>query len=1433
MTETIVDIKECLKACPKNAFVYDSGPNEGKCLCVGDICDDNMTATDEGRTYELLTMRQPEVLFDGYCRKNSAHMGTIDPNSPHDIWKMVERCSRTEYPAAMVKQTDGNVYCTYDYSCTDYYQYSTADYKTYGLTDVQFAAPGCTYACDFLTESNEVHYQDDFYITEHECRGYALDNSLTYEFTDNPDQAQGCSKKDNTVYWRDIDMKFEQYGYCNNNAQFQANINISNVLEYRQCYEGCKTHGYNHIAVSTSGECKCVESCSPGSQLPPAGYYEFQKPDWAGDIHPWGRCDTTTTYDSWKLTWDECYEQAGADPNDPQPFFSSYGTQYTYGFQCATFDTCDSIESGTYWEWKSYTTLNCANNQYLDPAQGACVSCPSGKYGGGHALACSDPDYAWATYSPIDDMSPVEHIVGADFDTSNTLGICNTPISDTVCETWAKLNGYDFSDTTSTSYNLGCTYDSNHVYFRDPSTFDYWATETAGYCTANDNYIYSASGGQPYGAALKVATYGDKQTSGTCWKWYVGSGRSTIQCAQSCLGAGGFALSHHRNNYCYCTSAARTESECSDNWYYDSGNKYDTYFFWQTGTMNLADTSKEEKERCYNACLARGYSVPVINKGAQYGEPQMCLCSNDEPCDTMYERFYSYPYTPPPILEYTGDKYMVDAKLLNSIHIPMDKYGKAYCYKMCIARGFDQITLDETESTCTCSSSACVDGYIDEGLTSLSGPTTVYNGYGWVITGGPTEILGSGYTNYALVSSQAECIQTCQANGFNFSSFATNSVRCRCSNTPEEKHTYGYGTGVYQFYPSTDRSVIDKLLFDGNIIDLEDYNTLASLSCDKIVVYDTGEYGCTTSGSGLPVNNNVTKIYKIEGKGPKFELNSSQQVVHDKQIKEKYYTLWYNAPDGWILRNVTSDEILGGGIDNWQLPCTNHMEFFDTSYVLQHQWKYYFFGDDSYAMGHQEYCEGYTEPSMTLRSNLTYYNNGKGMLESCPTFTDPNYGQIRSNCDYLEDASPVWEAPPGSACTDNPWIEGTAPGQRMYWWASYSVTFTYGDGHKAWSYTGGHSTDYADVAVRRGDPNQPGRCKPSNAFFKQIFNRTSDLKGCAPAPYTKAVDTLYPLDIECTKTYTNTCERKMGCRNCVAEGILTNALTYQELSVETPQGKCTKCVGQPRYGEGCETLITRDFTYENEDCQPHYFVVGVQYEYSGKPSNMFDARDCEKLAPNIGKEFKSGFSNSAPKGCYYNEHYMYHAPDYTLQTSGYPESLYTSIQCSNYSQDFNYTFDTTDSNSVPFGCSQWENAVFFKPFNESVIAVQCGAPFSNSTVACVVERDLDCSFQYGCVQKESVSEYRYIYNQVPSLEYGLTSQECLGFAQSIQKEMRTENSLERPRGCYTNLALVMFNTNTSSVVQLSFTHEYEERKAMKDWELYTIGVEKNGIKLID
>lgn len=1411
MTETILDIKECLKACPKNAFVYDSGPQEGKCFCVGDKCDGNMVETDVGRTYKLLTMRQPEVLFDGYCRRHGGHVGTIDPDSPHDIWKWVERCSRTEFPAAMVHNTNGKVYCVHDFTCTDYYQYDPEYFKTYGLTDVQFAAPECTWGCDFLTEVNEVHYQDDFYLSASECKSYATNKGLTFEFTDNPDQAPGCSKKDNTIYWRDIDMKLETYGYCSNNAQFQANINISNVLEYRQCYEGCKTHGYEHIAVSTSGECKCVELCNEDTySLSDAGYC-LAHDGYTGAHHP--------------PDIEGCFEECLQTEYD---FFIYDPNENCYCGHSKEKTECSS--------WKSDTSYS--------------------SYRINRAI-----DYAWATYSPIDKVSDSQNIGVTVSLPIVTSGVCESqmPISRSECSNWASKKGYTFSDTTSASYNFGCTYQNNHAYFKDPEAIDYFV----GYEGICPSGALKAHDGQSPGD-WKMTTWqnvGGYRCSGV-GNPYKGQGYSDQYCAHECVSYPAFHnVYDYGYNRCLCENYL-SQSECESaggSWIAktnDGARYWSQNHYFKKNLFTLSDLSLSEKLRCSKHCLSMGYDNFFLHDGRN---PSMffksmplntCFCAElkRSTCDQPYDAYTTYELELPDPVSYPADGYKVDRAVVDAIPLPPQggtQFPNAigYCSKVCQSRGYNSLVWDHGTAhiinSCYCAdwNSFCDRSYEgDANVYDLRNATYTFlyeqmPRSEWVITGGPTEILGEDYTYYST-STQPACLQTCEANGFNFSSFGTNSVKCRCSNSQEGKHAYDYGTGVFQLYPYTESnlSVIDKVLFDGNTIDLDDYDTLATLPCDKIVVYDTGEYACTTSVGGRPVNTNITKIYKVERKGAKFELDSSEQVVHDK-IKEKYYTLWYNAPDGWILRNVTSDEILEGGIDNWQLPCTNHMEFWDTSYHLQHQWKYYFFGDDS--LGHQEYCEGYTEPSMTTSYNGTYYNNGVGLLESYPTFSDPNGGHTQSTGSGLENSSPVWFAPPLQACTDNPWIEGTAPGQRMDWKASYTVHHTYSNGYKVFTAYAYHATDYADVAVRRGDPNQPGRCKPSGAFFKQMFNRTSDLKGCAPAPYTKEVDTLYPLDVECTKTYTNKCERQMGCRNCVAEGVLTNALTFQEIKVETPQGKCTKCAGHPRYGEGCETLIARDFTYENEDCQPHYFVVGVQYEYSGKPSNMFDARDCEKIAPNIGKEFKSGFSNSAPKGCYYNEHYLYHAPDYTLQTSGYPEILYTSDQCSNYSQEFNYTFDTTDSNSVPFGCSQWENAVFFKPFNESMISVQCGAPFSNSTVACVLERDLDCSFQYGCVQKESISEYRYIYNQVPSLEYGLTSQECLGFAQSIQKEMRMENSLERPRGCYTNLGLVMFNTNTSSVVELSYTHDYEERKAMKDWELYTIGVEKNGIKLID
>ena len=74
----------------------------------------------------------------------------------------------------------------------------------------------------------------------------------------------------------------------------------------------------------------------------------------------------------------------------------------------------------------------------------------------------------------------------------------------------------------------------------------------------------------------------------------------------------------------------------------------------------------------------------------------------------------------------------------------------------------------------------------------------------------------------------------------------------------------------------------------------------------------------------------------------------------------------------------------------------------------------------------------------------------------------------------------------------------------------------------------------------------------------------------------------------------------------------------------------------------------------------------------------------------------------------------------------------------------------------------------------------------------------------------------------------LNSSECFSFAASIEKEFQIENTTSRPRGCYTNLGFVMYNINLDSTIQTSYNDDYVARKAMKNWELYHIGIEKNG-----
>ena len=1247
MVDSIIDIITCLKACPENAFVYESGPNEGKCMCTGDC--ENIVSTSDGKSYALKTMREPKKLFDGYCgSRSSVHM-TIDPSSPHDIWKCGEVCKyKNESFTYPLVYDNGECRCAFHFNCTEY-QYDTGTSRVYELTDVQFAAPKCTWGCDNLKTINDGFFGDDFVLSENECKTYATNNGLTFEFTDDTEQAGGCSQKENTIYWRDIDMKLEQYGYCSNNAQFQANINISNVFEYRQCYEGCKTHGYNHIAVSTSGECKCVESCSP--------------------------------------------------------------------------------------------TLT---------------------------------DYAWATYSPVVDASPPQNIVGADFDTSNTLGICkDITAGREECEAWALKNSHGFSVTTDSNYNLGCTYDSNHVYFRDDSTYDYY-TPTAGVCNGN---VVTAYDGATMDTEWKKLSWADLGQGGRCYNSNSFYGGTIVgqSCANYCIAGGGFMTGYDAGaNRCLCGSNY-LKADCPSG-FWEEGSIWTGYYYYGKNVFDLANVGSSEKVRCKARCTELGYSVMVI--GEDIVNRPHCMCTNEEPCATMSftDKYNTYSYEPYVPIEYPAGKYMVDAKMALSIHITMDKRGKAYCSQMCNARGYDQITLDETESTCTCSRTSCNVEYSYEGLISLSDPSFI---------------------------------------------------------SPSRN-----GAGM-----------IDKILMAGNFIDKYDSKSVLALTCDKVVIYDTGEYACTTATSGNIIGRDRAKTYLLQdGVAKKFSSHeSSAEVIHDKEVKEPYYALWFNDPTtGWAMVNVTGEELLqknmetDDGIARWALPCVSPTEFYDTSHDLGHAWKYYHFDSDNF--GQQEWCDGYVEPS-TIE---TYATNGgvPDQYASQYIVATPPGGQYPQTVGQPLNAAKVFSSTLPSVCT-GPLLSLKLPGKRFARRVKWVAQGTYTCGCVTYSGStacvspfqpiyctnyGGFIEFYEEyklVDARMGDPDRPGRCKPSKAFFQKVFQRVSEQKGCSPTTYSKEVISVFPANVECTKTYTNVCDRPMGCNHCFNTGVLSEPLFYERASMVPSNGKCTKCKGFFRYGDGCSTLISRDYTYEREDCQQKYFLAGLRYKYSEAPQYMLSEEECISVAPKIGKRFVNTSANDAPIGCHYNGHNVSYGSKYTLQTSGYASTTLTETVCLNYSLANGYSYQLTTSNSVPFGCSKWETSIFYKAFNSSLPNVACGAIFSTSNVMCVIERNAECSFQYGCIGQEGESDYRYLYTpqSLPRAELIPTSNECEEFAGIVEKGFQIVNDTTKPFGCYMNIGFVRFNLANSSVGT-----QYLTSQKIKLWEASTISILKNGYK---
>ena len=110
---------------------------------------------------------------------------------------------------------------------------------------------------------------------------------------------------------------------------------------------------------------------------------------------------------------------------------------------------------------------------------------------------------------------------------------------------------------------------------------------------------------------------------------------------------------------------------------------------------------------------------------------------------------------------------------------------------------FDGYTWDTSAGACL-RDKAFGYKYVFNGVCS----NTLTNGFGYsLLPMGDYHILGDSYTYYYTTSREA-CIDKCASLDKKYSSYATNSVKCRCASVLDQPHDYsgGGGSGVYELY---------------------------------------------------------------------------------------------------------------------------------------------------------------------------------------------------------------------------------------------------------------------------------------------------------------------------------------------------------------------------------------------------------------------------------------------------------------------------------------------------------------------------------------------------------------------------------------------------------------------------------------------------------
>ena len=168
----------------------------------------------------------------------------------------------------------------------------------------------------------------------------------------------------------------------------------------------------------------------------------------------------------------------------------------------------------------------------------------------------------------------------------------------------------------------------------------------------------------------------------------------------------------------------------------------------------------------------------------------------------------------------------------------------------------------------------------------------------------PTHILG---TNFKHLKGETEysCRSACWGKGYKYSSFATNSAGCRCSNGLHKAHAYKYGTGIFERVdrkvsctsnggPRYVRIIADEWMNFSQVTvkDADGNNISEGKKCTSDGLYaNKSWFGCDVALDG----NQKVRSHK----------DRHRRIYHSKTHNKSYWQVDLGDDDGKKMASVT------------------------------------------------------------------------------------------------------------------------------------------------------------------------------------------------------------------------------------------------------------------------------------------------------------------------------------------------------------------------------------------------------------------------------------------------------------------------------------------------------------------------------------------------